>query len=91
MPEGRPVNVADGVASALDGLHAGMLSEALPVPDHCRDALRPASHCMYEWQEYGISSPLADTLLVGARELRPEPPGFFRLRFENELGLARLQ
>ncbi len=61
--------------------------ETLPL------AFAPATHCLYEWQDHYLKFPGADRLQVGSDWLDPidKDAGLFRVRFENQLGLAALQ
>jgi predicted component of viral defense system (DUF524 family) len=51
----------------------------------------PATHYAFEWTEYWLSYPDAVRIEVGSLELLPTHGEFFRLRFENQLGLAELR
>ena len=57
---------------------------------HRRD-LSPATYYLREWNEYLIEVPLADRVMVGSREAELLIDGLFRLRFENQLGLADIR
>lgn len=52
---------------------------------------KPAVVCIYEWIYYRLELSGADTLLVGTTPYKPVHRDLFLLRFENQLGLAKLQ
>lgn len=54
-------------------------------------SLAPAIGCLYEWKDYFLEYPGADSLQAGTWECESIRPGLFRLRFENQLGLTALQ
>ena len=66
-------------------------SRFLPIPDELRPALAPAQLALFEWTDYFFHWPGADALQVGPRTIEPVAPGTFRVRWENALGLAKLQ
>ena len=51
----------------------------------------PATHCLYEWTSYWLDYPGADVLRIGDDFLRPVKGSLFEVRFENQLGLSRIQ
>lgn len=51
----------------------------------------PATHVAYEWTEYGVSYQGAVAITLGGVPLARFPGGWFRLIFENQLGLAELR
>ena len=63
----------------------------LPVPPDLRSALAPAVCCVQEWRDCWLDIPGADSLRVGRERLAPVRGCLFKLRFENYLGLARVQ
>ncbi len=70
--------------------------ENLPllIPDDLHGKVYgPATHYLYEWKDYWLKYPDADHLHVGSRWEQPIAPDipFFRLRFENQLGIAAIQ
>ena len=56
-----------------------------------RPAFAPATHYVYEWQDYWLECPEADCLHTGTERISPVARQLFRLRFENQLGLTRVQ
>ncbi len=63
----------------------------LPVPPDLVSALAPAICCLQEWRDCWLDIPGADSLRVGRERLAPVRGCLFKLRFENYLGLARVQ
>jgi predicted component of viral defense system (DUF524 family) len=66
------------------------------VPLALLDELAPAEWIVHEWTEYTLSFARATRLRIGSRSIEPmlrgaDGTGHFRVRFENELGLAVLQ
>jgi len=55
------------------------------------DGFAPATHVGFEWREYWVSCPGAATIRSSGREVRRLPNDLFLLRFENQIGLARLR
>jgi predicted component of viral defense system (DUF524 family) len=71
----------------------GMLER---VPCHLASTLAPATWIIHEWTNYVLSYHGATTLRIGSREIRPtvtssDGVSHFTVRFENELGLAKIQ
>ncbi|MCP4536732.1 MAG: DUF2357 domain-containing protein [Chloroflexi bacterium] len=62
-----------------------------PIPPGLRADFAPAVGCLYEWRDYWLEYPDADTLKAGTESCLSPRPGLFNLRFENQLGLAALQ
>ena len=64
-----------------------------PIPIDLRFAFAPASHYLYEWKEYFVECPGADRLRLGTEWIEPvaSNTSWFRLRFENRLGLTTIQ
>lgn len=60
------------------------------IPEHLHRALSPATHFVAEWQEYWLRWPAAHTLVCNGTEIPAAFPDTFRLKFENELGLAQM-
>lgn len=81
----------DSERAAGEAVAAAFHPEPEPIPDQWLVALAPATHYCYEWREYFIQWPNATRLRVGNVWQAPALPGFFRLQFENQLGLTVLQ
>lgn len=65
-----------------------------PVHDidaYHRDRLAPARHVVHEWHTYTVHCQDAAWLEVGSTVVRAIAAGVFQVRFENQLGLARLR
>lgn len=67
--------------------------EVLPIPDDLSSFFSPATHYVYEWKDYHCKLPGVDYILIGTERCRPLSglSDVFRVRFENRLGLGRLQ
>lgn len=63
----------------------------LAVPAEAGELLAPAEVALYEWTEYFARVEGAARLRVGERWVEPIEDGLFRIAFENELGLTRIQ
>ena len=61
------------------------------IPPVVQGALAPATHYLYEWQTYFVNLPDIDRLQVGQTYCSPQAANVFQIRFENQLGLAKLQ
>lgn len=72
-------------------LVAQIRERGYPIPPDLRSALSPAIACLEEWSDYWLEIPEAEWLRVGNQRLVPVRARVFRLRFENRLGLARIQ
>lgn len=68
------------------------LPDLIPIRDSPL-AFAPATHYAYEWKDYHFHLPGAEQLRVGTELYNPLKglPGMYHVRFENKLGLARLQ
>ena len=55
------------------------------------NAFKPAELCIYEWKEYLLDLPGVDLLMVGTHVISPFHKDLFHLRFENQLGISRIQ
>ena len=83
---------------SVGGTHAVMIQfvgadQPQPIPPGLQGALAPAEACLVEWRDYWVVCPGADRLQIGSKwqtSINPESH-LFQVRFENELGLARLQ
>lgn len=64
---------------------------AIPIPALLENSFVPAKCCLYEWKDYWLELPEASRLLVGRTPIDPVgKTHVFRLRFENQLGIARI-
>lgn len=63
----------------------------VPVAPDQRATFAPATHLLYEWNDYWVDLPGVDELRVGDRRERPLRGNLFRVRFENQLGLTPIQ
>lgn len=70
---------------------AAEAQDCLPVPAGLAKAFAPASHYLFEWTDYHFHCPGADRLLVGELPLHSRHGQWFRVRFENQLGLCTLR
>ena len=63
------------------------------ISEVLRPYFPPATHYCFGWRDYFLELPGTDELQVGTERIHPIRAGsnLFRLRFENQLGLARLQ
>lgn len=61
------------------------------VPEELAGKLAPARGFAYEWTAYWVRYPGADAVHVGDRWAEAIGDGLFRARFENQIGLTRLQ
>jgi predicted component of viral defense system (DUF524 family) len=61
------------------------------VPPELSAALSPATLCVREWRDHPLDIPGAQLLRVGHEKVEPVRGSWFNLRFENRLGLARIQ
>jgi hypothetical protein len=61
------------------------------VPAGLEGRFASATHCLYEWTSYWLDYPGADRLRIGDDLLRPVTGSLFEVRFENQLGLSRIQ
>lgn len=52
---------------------------------------KPATLCIYEWTNYWLTLPGVDNLKIGTRICSPLHDDWFQLRFENELGICKIQ
>ncbi len=64
---------------------------AQAISDVLAPQFAPASLFIQEWKEYWLNLPGAEKLRVGSIELHPQHASWFRLCFENQLGLAHIQ
>ncbi|MFZ1757373.1 MAG: hypothetical protein WAU10_26740, partial [Caldilineaceae bacterium] len=65
--------------------------DAAPIPLNSADLCAPATHVLIEWQNYWLDLPHCCFLRVGTESLQPITGSLFSLRFENRLGLSRIQ
>ena len=92
-----PPETAEGVperspVATMGGWPSGPLPVGVtPIPEEWALSLAPATHYALEWVEHRYECPEADCLMVGSVPCSPWAPGWFRLRFENQLGLAKVQ
>lgn len=63
----------------------------VPIPADLASSLSPAVCCLEEWRDHLLEVPGADRLRVGQEWREPLKGSLFNLRFENTLGLARIQ
>lgn len=61
------------------------------IPPDLSELLSPATHYVYEWQNYWIDCPGVDYLKIGDTLLKPQMRDLFCVRFENQLGLATIK
>jgi hypothetical protein len=61
------------------------------IPPAVQGALAPATHYLYEWQTHLVLLPNIDRLQVGQTYCSPQTANVFQIRFENQLGLAKVQ
>lgn len=61
------------------------------IPADLSSLLAPATHYLYEWQNYWIDCPGVDYLKIGETKITPQLKNLFCIRFENQLGLASIQ
>jgi hypothetical protein len=61
------------------------------IPDGLSARFAPARCFAYEWTDYWVSFPHAEGLRVGDGWAEVIGDGLFRVRFGNQVGLARLQ
>jgi len=61
------------------------------IPPSLADRFAPAELAVFEWTDYWIRHDDATWLHVGDDRNHPVDHGLYRLRFENRLGLARIQ
>lgn len=61
------------------------------IPSHVAHLCLPATHFLYEWQDYWLRLPGCTRLRVGVEWLLPVKDDLFRLRYENQLGLSTIQ
>ena len=61
------------------------------IPADLASALAPAVCCLREWNDHWLDLPGVQRLRLGETWLKPVKRSVFNLRFENHLGLARIQ
>ena len=61
------------------------------VPSEYARDLAPATHCLWEWKEYLAECPGAARVRVGLDWAERVTDSLFRLRFDSQLGFARVQ
>jgi uncharacterized protein len=61
------------------------------IPPDLAHLCQPATHFLYEWEEYWLRLPGCKRLRVGTECLCPVKDDLFRLRYENQLGLSYIQ
>lgn len=61
------------------------------IPETLRAVLAPARHFLVDWRDYWLQVPEATHLVLGSQRITPEHGAWFRLRFENTLGLTVIQ
>ena len=61
------------------------------IPDEVAGELAPAKHFVYEWRDYWVRHSEADRLRVGNGWATVVEEHLFRVRFENQVGIAWLQ
>lgn len=64
---------------------------AVGVPPDLAAALAPAIYCLQEWDSHPLDLPGVEQLRVGQEWFGPLKGSVFLVRFENRLGLARIQ
>ena len=62
-----------------------------PLPEDLLSKLAPATSYLYEWREYWLKAPHADSVAVGTTQAEKIGEDLFRIRFENQLGLSAIQ
>ena len=73
------------------------MSEFLPstqvvrFDDDLKPAFAPAQFGVFEWQDLFFQWPNAQELRVNNQKIAPVANGVFRVRFENRIGLAKIQ
>lgn len=55
------------------------------------NAFKPATMFIYEWRDYWLELTEVEYLLVGSERIYPKHENWFLLRFENQLGISRIQ
>lgn len=63
----------------------------LKIPEHLLGEFAPATHYLLEWNDYWLDLPGVDHLRVGQTYQIPAMGTWFRLRFENRIGLTAIQ
>ncbi len=66
-------------------------SKAHPIPADLAKHFAPAVLCLEEWQDYWLELPGVDELWINESQAVKVAGNVFQVRFENHLGLARLQ
>jgi predicted component of viral defense system (DUF524 family) len=61
------------------------------IPPDLAPRFAPAACCLQEWQDYWLDLPGVDGLRLNDLPIHRVAGSIFRLRFENQLGLTRLQ
>lgn len=61
------------------------------IPADLSHMLAPATHYLYECQNYWIDCPDVEYLKIGETKLTPQLKNLFCICFENQLGLASIQ
>ncbi len=61
------------------------------IPEVLWKAYAPARHFLVEWKDYLLEVPEATHLMVGGQRVEPDHGAWFRVRFENALGLTTIQ
>lgn len=74
----------------IDQLQRQNQENGYPEFDAGLAGFKPAVLCIYEWLSYWLDLPGVDVLLVGTNQIKPVHGNLFHLRFENQLGLAKL-
>ena len=64
---------------------------AMCIPEEEISRFKPAMLCIYEWRDYWLDLPGINWLQVGSYVIYPDHGSWFHLRFENQLGLVKIQ
>lgn len=75
----------------MKNLLTSFIEPVIAVPADLAQLLAPATHYLYEWQNYWLKCPDVDYLKIGETLIRPQLENLFCVRFENQLGLATIQ
>ena len=79
----------------MSSIRAHLIEEiedcASPVPAALQSELSPARYYLREWRDHWLDLPDVQVLRVGQEPVRPVRGSLFNLRFENHIGLTRLQ
>ncbi|MBN1921824.1 MAG: DUF2357 domain-containing protein [Anaerolineae bacterium] len=66
-------------------------SRVHPLPALQQKTFLPATHYLYEWENYWLDLPGVEYLRVGQSYVGPVVGTWYNLRFENQVGLASVQ